>query len=431
MTDQATPERGERMFRLIEELYPVCRSIMGPGTRATLDRIADEVPLQRHWVPSGQPVLDWVVPNEWTIRDASITRAGGHERLVDFKASNLHVVSHSVPIRQRVSLDELQGHLYSLPDRPHVIPYRTSYYAETWGFCLSHDQRQSLAPGDYDVWIDSSLEPGRLEWGELVVPGESDAQVLLTTHICHPSLANDNLTGIAALVEVARELLSREQLRYTYRLLFVPATIGMIAWLATSDDVDHVVNGLVVTGLGDHHGFTYKRSRRGTAEIDRIADVLLGSRDGANTVDFSPYGYDERQLCSPGFDLPVGRLTRGVHGEYPEYHTSADNLDFVSVTALDESVDLIVEIVDAVEANRRFRNTSPHGEPQLGRRGLYSMTGGAIDPKSVELAYLWLLSGSDGEHDLCDIARRSGLALPAVAEAAQRLEQVGLLETEG
>lgn len=416
------------MMQLIEELYPICRSIMGPGTRATLDRIGDVVPIERHGVASGTDVLDWAVPDEWEISDAFVSRDGDDQRIIDFREHNLHVVSHSVPIDAVMPLDDLQVHLHSLPDRPHSIPYRTSYYAPTWGFCLADEQRRRLEPGDYRVVIESHLGPGRLEWGELVIPGDSDREVLLTTHICHPSLVNDNLTGIAALVELAHDLTARAARRYTYRLLFLPGTIGSIAWLAGSTAIDRIAHGLVITGLGDSSSFTYKQSRQGVAEIDRIAATLLKSHPGAEVVPFSPYGYDERQFCSPGFDLPVGRLTRGVHGRYPEYHTSADDLGFVSAHRLDESVDLLIEFLDALEANRRYRNNAPYGEPQLGRRGLYASTGGAMDERSLEMAYLWVLSGSDGDTDLCEIADRSGLPIGATITAANRLVDAGLLD---
>jgi len=419
---------GQRMMSLVAELFPICRSIMGPGTRLTLDRIASEIPIERRSVPTGTKVLDWVVPDEWEIRDAYIAAAGDTHRLVDFRQCNLHVVSHSVGVNKRLTLDELQPHLHSLPDRPGLVPYRSSYYAPSWGFCLTDEQRSALMPGDYDVVIDSTLRPGELEWGELVVEGESDEEVLISTHICHPSLANDNLSGIAVAVELGRHLLAGDAPRYTHRLLFIPATIGSLAWLATADSIERIRHGLVLTGLGDSSPFTYKQSRRGGSEIDRIAAATVGPMEGAKTIPFGPYGYDERQFCSPGFDLPIGRLTRGVHGEYPEYHTSGDSLDFVSGTALCESLELVQELLRMLEANRRYVNTAPFGEPQLGRRGLYSMTGGQISQQSVELGLLWVLSGSDGVTDLCAIAELSKLPMATVVESARRLRKVGLLE---
>jgi aminopeptidase-like protein len=417
-----------RMRALMSALFPICRSITGPGVRETLARLQDLIPLQIESVPSGEQVLDWTVPDEWSIRDAYIRRAGTHDRLVDFRASNLHVVSYSEPVSAVIGLDELRAHLHTLPDRPTWVPYRTSYYARTWGFCLAHEVLEQLVPGDYEVLIDSDLKPGFLDYGELLIPGQTKEEVLLSTHICHPSLANDNLSGMVILCEVARWLLARKSRRYSYRLLWVPGTIGAIAWLARHQDVvERVGHGLVLTGLGDPQAFTYKSSRRGAADIDRIARNALRGFPDARVVAFSPYGYDERQYCSPGFDLPVGRLTRGVHGEFPEYHTSADNLEFVDDAKLVESLELVVGILAAIEANYRPLNLAPFGEPQLGRRGLYSRIGGGIDQRSVEMAYLWVLSCADGTADLCDISSRSDLPFSIVAEAAARLTEAGLL----
>lgn len=414
--------------RLIDDLYPICRSITGAGVRATLDRIGEEIGLDRSGVASGTQVFDWTIPDEWNIVDAYVTRAGSDERIIDFRRSNLHVVGYSEPVDRVMSLDELRPHLHSLPDRPALVPYRTSYYQRTWGFCLSHEQLESLEDGDYHVVIDSTLASGRLEWAEHVVPGETSDTIVLSTHICHPSLCNDNLTGIAVLTEVARRLAATPH-RFTYRLLFIPATIGSLAWLAGNGDVvPRIRHGLVLTGLGDASPFTYKRSRRGDATIDRIVDVVMRDRgDEGRSIPFSPYGYDERQFCSPGFDLPFGRLTRGVHGEYPEYHTSADDLSFVDDTQLERAVELTLAILHGLEVNRVHRNLSPFGEPQLGRRGLYSPMGGGIDQRSVEMGYLWVLNLSDGSHDLCDIAEASGLPIAALALAAERLVEVGLL----
>lgn len=424
--------RCVRMRSLLEDLYPICRSITGSGVRATLDRVASEIPVERYAIPSGTPVLDWTIPDEWTIRDAYICRHGCSDRVVDFRRSNLHVVSYSEPVDLRLDLDALRPHLHSLPDRPGWIPYRTAYYRRTWGFCLAHRDLMRLEPGEYDVVIDSELAPGCLDYGELLIRGATDEEVLISTHICHPSLCNDNLSGIAVLTEVARSLIEGARRRYTYRLLFVPGTIGSIAWLAKHFDVvERVRHGLVLTGLGDPAPFTYKCSRRGNADVDRIARHVVNGRDGARIVAFSPYGYDERQFCSPGFDLPVGRLSRGVHGEFPEYHTSADNLDFVSDQRLDESVDLVLEILAAIEANYRPINFAPYGEPQLGRRGLYSSVGGGIDQRSVEMAYLWVLSGADGSRDLCEISEMSGLSFPVIAEAAKRLAGAELIGPAG
>src|SRR6266852_2274879 len=309
------------MYGLIEELYPICRSITGDGLRSTLRRIQQEIPIEIREVPTGTPVFDWTVPREWNIRDAYIKNAAG-DRVVDFRRSNLHVVNYSVPIRGRIALAELKEHLHTLPDRPDSIPYRTSYYKETWGFCLSQRDLDTLPDGEYEVMIDSSLEDGHLSYGEYLLPGESLDEVLISCHSCHPSLCNDNLSGIAVAVSLAQELAERPR-HYSYRFLFIPGTIGAITWLSQNEDaISRIRHGLVLAGVGDPGRFSYKKSRRGTAEIDRAAvHVLEKSGHGFEIAEFSPYGYDERQYCSPGIDLPVGRFSRTPHGTFPEYHT--------------------------------------------------------------------------------------------------------------
>lgn len=416
------------MHDLCAELFPVCRSITGAGVRTTLGVLARELPgLEIHEVPSGTPALDWTVPLEWNVRDAYVADADGR-KIIDFRRSNLHLMSYSIPVRQRMTLDELRPHLHSMPDRPDWVPYRTSYYNETWGFCLSHNDLLALPDGEYEVVVDATLEPGSLTYGELVLPGEEPGEVLLTAHVCHPSLCNDNLSGISLLTAIGHELLARPR-RFGYRLLFMPGTIGSLTWLATHRDVvGDIRHGVVLSGVGDDAGFTWKRSRRGDAEVDRVVSRLLEESGRPHqVVDFSPYGYDERQFCSPGFNLPVGRLGRKPHGEYPEYHTSADDLSFVTATRLQESYDLLSDVLSALEANRTYRNLQPYGEPQLGRRGLYRSVGGAVDSKSVEMAFLWVLNLSDGTNDLLAIATRSGLPFSTIRAAADALREHDLL----
>lgn len=419
---------GRDMYRSVEDLYPLCRSITGDGLRRTLRYLAGRAPLTLHEVPSGTPVLDWTVPNEWNIRDAYIATSSG-QRIVDFQRSNLHVVNYSAPIRARMTRAELEPHLHSLPAAPDWIPYRTSYYRETWGFCLSHRQRSTLADAEYEVCIDSTLAPGALTYGEGYLPGASTDEVLISCHVCHPSLANDNLSGMVVAMTVAA-LLRDCTRRYSYRFLFIPGTIGSIAWLARNEaGVDRIKHGLVLACLGDSGAFTYKRSRRGDAEVDRVVAHVLQERGARHRLeDFTPYGYDERQFCSPGFNLPVGCFMRTPHGQFPEYHTSADDLSFVSPAALAESLDTILAIVEALEGNQRYLNLSPKGEPQLGKRGLYRSMGGFAQGGVDELALLWVLNLSDGEHSLLDIARRSGRDLGAIRRAADLLEASGLLK---
>jgi aminopeptidase-like protein len=419
---------GAPLFALVAELFPLCRSLTGDGVRETLARLARHIPLAIHEVPSGTRVFDWTVPDEWNVREAWVADPTGR-RVVDIRRSNLHLVHYSVPVRARLPLAELRPHLFSRPDVPDVVPYRTSYYAPTWGFCLAHRDLTSLADGEYEVCIDATLAPGSLTYGECVLPGETDDEVLVSTHICHPSLANDNLSGIAVATALAQALAARGSRRYGYRFVFAPGTIGAITWLARNESrVDRIRHGLVLAGLGDASAFTYKKSRRGDAEIDRVVPHVLHHADAPHALaDFSPYGYDERQYCSPGFDLPVGCLMRTPHGAYPEYHTSADDLGFVRAERLHESLRVVLAVIDTLEANRAYVSQNPKCEPQLGRRGLYATVGGG-DPRADELALLWTLNLADGRHSTLDIAERSGLPFDAIDRAARVLSEHGLLK---
>jgi aminopeptidase-like protein len=415
------------MYRLMGELFPICRSITGDGVRASLRLLARVVPLEMHEVPSGTAVFDWEVPREWNIHDAYVKGPTG-EKVIDFQRSNLHVVSYSLPVRRTVRLAELREHLFSLPGQPDVIPYRTAYYHPYWGFCLRHRDLERLPDGEYEVCIESSLQPGKLTYGEYYLGGETQNEVLLSCHCCHPSLANDNLSGMALVACLARHLSTR-RLRYSYRFLFIPGTIGSITWLALHEaQASRIKHGLVVACVGDPGKATYKRSRRGSAEVDRAAGhILQHSGDEFEIQDFSPYGYDERQYCSPGFDLPVGSLTRTPYGRYPEYHTSADNLDLVTPQHLADSFAKYLAIVDILEGNRTYRNLKPKGEPQLGRRGLYGAFGGRRDADEIERALLWVLNLSDGSQSLLDIAERSGLPFSTIKISAEALLSQGLL----
>ena len=387
--DQGDPaEVGRELHRFASELYPICRSITGDGIRRTLSMIGSRIPLKTHEVPTGTPVFDWTVPKEWNIRNAYIKGPDGR-RVVDFQKCNLHVVNYSTPVHKTMSLGELKPHLHSIPQNPDWIPYRTSYYKQDWGFCLSHKELLALPDGEYEVSIDSSLEDGQLTYGECYVPGRSSDEVLISCHACHPSLANDNLSGLTVATSLAR-LLSGTDLRYSYRFLFLPGTIGAITWLARNREAaGRIRHGLVLTGIGDPGGFHYKRSRQGSAQIDRVAAHVLGHESGsAEILDFSPYGYDERQYCSPGFNLAVGCLMRSVWGSYPEYHTSADNLEFIRPTQLAGSLRVCTAIVDVLEHDRRYINLNPYCEPQLGRRNLYRSTGGGAIEAEIR-ARLW------------------------------------------
>ncbi len=422
---------GEDMLELMRELYPLCRSLTGDGVRETL-RIVDRVlPLEVVEVPTGTPIFDWTVPREWNIADAWIADASGR-RIVDFRESNLHVVGYSVPVRARMDGAALRERLHVHPEHPEWVPAVTAYWSETWGFCVTGEQLQAIRPGDeYEVCIDSRLDDGHLTYAEAVLPGRSDTEVLLSTYVCHPSLCNDNLSGIALLAVLGREL-GRRDLRYTYRFLFSPGTVGPLAWLSRSlDRLDRIGHGLVVCCVGDPGHVTYKRSRRGDAEVDRAAaHVLRHSRPDAVVQDFVPWGGDERQFCSPGFDLPTGVLMRSGHGLFPEYHSSADNFDLVRGESLADSLAAALEIIDVLERNASYRSLSPYGEPQLGRRGLYGpINPGAPRPgEEFHRAVLWVLNMADGAHSLLDIAERAALRFATIAEAADALARAELIE---
>jgi aminopeptidase-like protein len=422
-----TEDTGRDAFELMRRLFPLCRSLTGEGVRATFDVLSEQIPITRTQIPSGTRVFDWIVPDEWNLRHAYVAAADG-TRVIDSRHSTLHVVSYSEPVRTRLTLSELRERLHTLPDQPDAIPYRTSYYERTWGFCLSHRRMLELAPGDYEVVIDSTLEPGNLTYAELPIEGAGEGEVLISTYVCHPSLANDNLSGIAVATMLAKRLLER-RLHHTYRFLFAPGTIGPLAWLdRNSERLGRVEHGLALSCIGDAGNLTYKCSGRGDAEVDRAMETVLRDSGAAHRVlPWEPWGGDERQFCSPGFDLPVGSLMRTPHGEFAGYHTSADGLERIRPDSLAEAVDRCLELVEVLESNRRYANLSPHGEPQLGRRGLYRAAGGAVATPDDERALLWVLSQSSGRATLLDIARRSGLRYSVVRRAAERLERADLL----
>jgi aminopeptidase-like protein len=416
---------GQGLHAAMRRLWPFCRSITGDGVRATLDVIQESLPLERHGVPSGTPAFDWTVNDEWNVRDAYIADRTGR-RVVDFREHNLHLVSYSTPVRATMTFEELRPHLYTLPDHPDWIPYRTTYYQRTWGFCLSERQLQSLGDGPFEVVVDTTLERGELNYAELVIPGELSDEVMVTAHVCHPSIANDNLSGIAVAVELARTLQSLPSRRLTYRFLFAPGTIGSIVWLSRNSDVlPRIRHGLVLTGLGGPGPLVYKQSRTGTQAIDDACRHVV-RRCGGEVRDYSPYGYDERQFNALGFGLPFGRLSRTPHGEYPEYHTSADNLSFVKPAELAESYRALLEIIDVLENNATYLNLSPYGEPQLGKRGIYPAMGGVAATDAV-MAMLWTLAYSDGSTSLLDIASVADMDFAAIRTAGDTLLDAALL----
>lgn len=422
-----TDSAGGRMHALMTELFPLWRSITGPGLRQTLKRLGSEIPLDLKEVPSGTPVFDWVVPNEWVPRRAHVSTLDGH-RIIDTADSNLHLVHYSIPMDEIVPVAELRRHLHTLPRQPDLIPYRTGYYAQDWGFCLEHRRLETLTDPAYRVVIDCDLAPGHLTYGELLLPGASEREVLISCHSCHPSLANDNLSGTVVAVELARRLAARPR-RLSWRFVFLPGTIGSIAWLAQNEDRLHLIDhGLVLTCIGDGGGFTYKQTRRGNAPIDRIAAHVLRHQSRAwRTIPFAPTGYDERQYGSPAFDLPVGCFMRSPNGTFPEYHTSADSLDFVKPQYLAESLDALWQIAMVIEGDLVYRCTDGRGEPQLGRRGLYPPPGQhGFDQTTL----LWVLNLADGRHTLLEIAERANCPFEAAAEAATLLAEHGLITAD-
>jgi aminopeptidase-like protein len=417
-------EIGQEMYGLIAELFPICRSITGNGLRETLKIIQKHIPLEIHEIPSGTQVFDWTVPKEWNIRDAYVKNSKG-EKIIDFQKSNLHVLNYSIPVKKIVSLKELKEHLFTLPDHPDWVPYKTSYYQENWGFCLSHNHFQKFEEGNYEVLIDSTLENGFLTYGELYLPGEQTEEIVFESHACHPSLCNDNLSGVSVLTFLAKYL-SASVHRYSYRFLFIPGNIGTITWLNLNEEkISKIRHGLVITGVGDSGPIAYKKSKGGDAEIDQAAiHILKHSGKEHKILEFSPYGYGERQFCSPGFNLPFGRFSRTPPGEYAEYHTSADNLNFVHPEQLEESLERLLEILFVIENNKLYSSTNTKCEPNLGKRGLYKLFG------REELAMLWVMNLSDGCHKLLDIAERSGMNFQDIFFAATKLFKQGLLKEE-
>jgi len=421
---------GAALHARVAQLYPILRSITGPGVRDSLRLLAEHAPVRPCSVPTGSTVLDWTVPPEWHLHDAFVADASG-TRLIDAGTHNLHVVNFSAPVDAMLTREELEPHLHSLPDQPDRIPYRTHYYHRDWGFCLSHRAREALGEGPFHVVVDAEFRTGCLDWGELYIPGDSSDEILVSTHVCHPSLANDNVSGMVLATAWAAQRLAVGRSPLSWRFVFVPGTIGAISWLASRRDaMPPVVGGLVLTGLGDGAPFTWKRTPDGAAWIDRLVERVLGDTrpDHHAILDFGPYGYDERQYCSPGFDLPVGRLTRGVHGTFAQYHTSGDDLDFVTPAGLADGLATLCAIGNAIDADRVYRNLQPYGEPQLGRRGLYGKLGALADPGEAQMAMLWLLNRSDGSTSLLDIAARSGIALATLDATARTLVEHDLLE---
>lgn len=417
---------GAEMYRWASDLFPICRSITGAGVRTTLDYLRNLLPeMTVHAVPSGTPAFDWSTPDEWNIEDAWLEHEDG-ERICSFADSNLHVISYSVPVDRWLTLEELQPHLHSFDRLPEAIPYVTSYYAHNWGFCLPHAKRAALKPGRYHAVIRSRLEPGELNYGELILPGRESREVLLSTYICHPSMANNELSGPVVTTALARWLAGRDR-RYTYRIVFAPETIGSIIYLSRNLErmKERTIAGYVVTCVGDDRTYSYLPSRLGGTLADRVAQHVLTHHAG----DFDHYtflqrGSDERQYCFPGIDLPVCLVMRSKFATYPEYHTSADDLSVISPAGLQGGFDALRKCIEVIEANRTWRVTTLC-EPQLGRRGLYPNVApkGGVRPLNM----MHLIHYADGNHDLLEIAERTGQFALDLAEFVPRLAEAGLL----
>jgi aminopeptidase-like protein len=421
-------DAGDEMFRWASDLFPIQRSLTGPGVRETLSYLKHLMPeLALHSIPSGTTVLDWTVPDEWTLRSAHIEDENGM-RWIDLANSNLHVVGYSEPVDAWFSLEDLQPYLHSLPDQPDAIPYITSYYQRRWGFCLSHNERSALPPGRYRAVIDSTLAPGVLNWGELLLPGESQQEVLLSTYICHPSMANNELSGPVVVTALARWISAMQQHRLSYRILFVPETIGAIVQLSKHLDTmrQHTIAGFVATCCGDDAPFTYMPSRLGGTLTDRLArHVLERHATGYRTASFLHRGSDERQYCSPGVDLPVISIMRSMYAQYPQYHTSLDDLTFISPGGLAGSLEILKRCIGILEANVLFK-TTVLGEPQLGRRGLYPTLSTKQSAATVH-DILNVLAYADGDHDLIALADRIGLDALDCERIARSLVEAGVM----
>jgi len=433
MAPAATPlSSGAALHALAARLYPIPRSIAGPGVRESLAVLAEHAPITIGEIATGTAVFDWEVPAEWILRGARLLAPDGRV-VVDAASHNLHVLNFSRGHRATLPLAELRPHLFSLPERPDRTPYRTSYYRENWGFCLPHRVLESLADGDYTVEIDAEHVAGSMSYGQAFLPGETRDEVLFSTHCCHPQMANDNLSGLVVMTALAAELAARPRRRLSYRFLFAPGTIGAIAWLATHREAAAAIrHGLVAAGLGDPGRFHYKKTRGGLAPIDfAVPRALARLGEELAVEEFVPFGYDERQYNSPGFALAVGALTRTPWGRYPEYHTDADDLEFVRAEQLERALAAFRAVVDELEAGEVYLNLMPHGEPRLGKHGLYRELGGDDAGRERELALLWVLNLSDGANDLATIAERARLPAATIRAAAAALVEAGLLRRVG
>lgn len=423
-------EIGQEIYQLIVRLFPICRSITGNGVRQTLNVIKEYIPIEICEIPSGTRAFDWIIPKEWNIKDAYIVDEKGG-KVLDFRENNLHVVGYSIPIDKYVSLPELQQHLYSLEEQPDAIPYVTSYYQERWGFCVSQNKKNELREGTYRVFIDSELKDGHLTYGELIIPGKTRSEVFLSTYVCHPSMANNELSGPAVTTFLAKWIASRQR-QYTYRIVFIPETIGSIAYLSRNLEwmKKNVTAGFNITCVGDERAYSFLPSRKGETIADKVAlNVLSSKHPNFIKYSFLDRGSDERQYCSPGVDLPVVSVMRSKYGKYPEYHTSLDDLTLVTASGLQGSYEVLKDCLEAIERNRKYRITC-YGEPQLGKRGLYPTLSTKNSGDSVR-TMMNLLTYADGSNDLIDISNVIGVPVWDLYPIVDKFAEAGLIEDCG
>jgi len=421
----------QKIEQYFDRLWPINRSLSGNGNRETLKILSEIIDLNIIEVPSGTKCYDWTVPPEFNVKEAWIKDVNG-EIVVDFAKNNLHLLGYSEPFRGKLSFEELKTHIYTLPDQPDIIPYLTSYYKRRWGFCMAHNQFLKLNKNDtYEVLVDSTLnENGSMTIGESFIKGKSEKEILLSTYICHPSMANNELSGPLVSAFIYKKIKERKNLKYSYRFVFVPETIGSIYLLSVKGEhfKKNLEAGFVLTCIGDSGKFTYKKSRNGNSLPDKVTELILKqTEDSYNIIDFFPCGSDERQYCSPGFNLPVGSLMRTMYGKFPEYHTSADNKNFISFEAMEKSVEKYLEIIELLEKNEKYINTMPYCEPQLGKRGLYPTLGSQKDTGNVVSAMMWVLNLSDGTNDLISISEKSKIPVKELYPVIDKLIENGIL----
>ena len=423
----------DQIEHYFDRLWPICRSITGNGVRETLDILSEIIPLVKKEIPSGSQVFDWTVPKEWNVRDAYILTPEGN-KIADFKKNNLHLVSYSIPVNRKITYSELTKHLHTLADQPDAIPYVTSYYKERWGFCISHNEFLGLPKeGEFTVVVDSELSNGHLTYGELVLPGDTKEEIFFSTYICHPSMANNELSGPLALAFLYKKIASLPKRKYTYRFAFIPETIGAICYLSENGEImkANTYAGFVLTCCGNKDIFHYKKSRVGNSITDKAVEhFLVQTQSDYSIRNFRPDGSDERQYCSPGFNLPVGSLMRTPYYEYEQYHTSFDNKSFIDFESLEGSVDAYFHIIQILELNGRFRNTVMNCEPQLGKRDLYPSSLSPADSREFIDIVLHLLNYSDGSNDLIDIANKQGIDVLKYAQPLKKCIEKGVLIAE-